>query len=124
MMIDSIELPDDFVRVDPYYTPFVLNKEYAGSGALLIELAQQQAGEPITLNSGDFWIKKSQVDALHAHAKLGLSSFNITLPDGSSKTVMWDYSSDRPVTADQLRRETYPTADSNMINVQLKFITV
>lgn len=121
MMIDSITLPDDFERTDAYYTGFVINKQYAGSGALLVELAQQQAGEPITLNSGAFWIKKSQVDALLAHAKLGLSSFDITLPDGTEHTVMWDYTAE-PVTAQPLRRETYPTANSNMVNVQLKFI--
>lgn len=125
MIIDSglnqIVLPDDFERTDAYYTGYVLSKQYAGSGALIIEMAQQQAGEPITLNSGNFWIKKSQVDALLAHAKLGLASFNITLPDETEHTVMWDYSAEA-ITAQPLRRETYPTADSNMVNVQLKFI--
>ncbi|WP_417705318.1 hypothetical protein [Rheinheimera aquimaris] len=120
MMIDGIELPDDFERIDPYYTPFVLNKQFAGSGALLVEMAQQQAGEPITLNSGDFWINKSVVDALLAHAKQGLASFQITLPDETSHSVMWDYNA--PVTAQPLRRETYPTPASKMVNVQLKFI--
>ena len=123
MMIDSIELPDDFERVDPYYTGFVLNRQFAGSGALLVEIAQQQAGEPITLNSGDYWIKKSQIDALLEHAKQGLSSFSITLPGGTIKTVMWDYSAE-PITAAPLQRETYPTEDSYYINVQLKFITL
>lgn len=122
MMIDGIELPDDFERTDQYYTGFVLNKQYAGSGALLVEVAQQQAGEPITLNSVEQWVKKSDVDALLAHARLGLSSFNITLPDSSIKQVMWDYP--EPISAEPLIRETYPTADSYMINVQLKFITV
>lgn len=123
MMVDSIALPDDFERTDAYYTGFVMNKQYAGSGALLVELAQQQAGEPITLNSGDYWITKAQVDALLAHAKQGLASFNITLPDGSQHTVMWDYSAE-PINAEPLERETYPTAQSYMVNVQLKFITV
>ncbi|MBV2127919.1 hypothetical protein [Arsukibacterium indicum] len=124
MIIDTIEVADDFERTDAYYTGFVASKEYVGSGAMLIELAQQQAGEPITLNSGNFWIKKSVVDALLAHARLGLESFSITLPDTTVKTVMWDYESGDPVSAQPLRRETYPTANSNMVNVQLKFITV
>lgn len=123
MIIDGITLPDDFERIDPYYTGFVAGKQYAGSGALIVEIAQQQAGEPITLNSGNFWITKALVDALHAHAKLGLSSFQITLPDGTQQTVMWDYSA-QPISAVPLERETYPTEDSYMINVQLKFITV
>jgi hypothetical protein len=123
MMVDTINLPDDFERTDPYYTGFVLNKQYAGSGALLVELAQQQAGEPITLNSGDYWITKAQVDALLAHAKLGLPSFSITLPDAAEHTVMWDYSNE-PISAQPLERETYPTAQSYMVNVQLKFLTV
>ena len=123
MMVDTISLPDDFERTDAYYTGYVLNKQYAGSGALLVELAQQQAGEPITLNSGDYWLTKAQVDALLAHARLGKNSFSITLPDATTKTVMWDYSGE-PITAQPLQRETYPTASSYMVNVQLKFITV
>lgn len=122
MMIDNIEVADDFERTDPYWTGFIANKQYASSGALLVEISPMLAGEPITLNSGDFWVKKSVVDALLAHAKLGLSSFNITLPDATVHSVMWDYDSPEPITAQPLRRETYPTANSNMINVQLKFI--
>ena len=123
MMIDGISLPDDFERIDPYYTGFVINKQYAGSGALLVELAQQQAGQPITLNSGEHWVTKAQVDALLAHAMQGLQSFSITLPDSTVHNVMWDYSNE-PLTAEPLIRETYPTASSYMINVQLKFLTV
>ncbi|CAM3896674.1 hypothetical protein [Rheinheimera salexigens] len=123
MMIDTINLDDDFQIISPLWTGFALNKEYAGSGALLVELAQMQAGMPIVLNSGEHWVKKSKLDALLAHAKLGKASFTLTLPDSAVHTVMWDYT-DTPISGQPLLRETYQSNDSNMINVQLKFLTV
>lgn len=123
MMIDSIEVDDDFQRTDPYWTGFIANTEYSSNGALLIELAALQAGEPITLDSGNYWVKKSVVDQLLAHAKLGLSQFEVVLPDGTNHLVMWDYQGP-PVNAQPLFRETYPTDASYMVNVQLKFIKV
>ncbi|WP_445425168.1 hypothetical protein [Alishewanella sp. HL-SH06] len=121
MIIDSIVLDDDFVRTDAYWPAHRSSSQYASSGALIIELAAMQAGEPITLNSGDHWIRKSKVDALLAHIKQGLTSFNVTLPDGSTHNCMWDYSN-QPLTAEPLRRETYPTANSWLVNVQLRLI--
>lgn len=123
MIIDSITLDDDFERADPYWTGFISTKAYSGSGALIVEQAQMQAGMPIVLDSGEHWVKKSILDALLAHAKLGKTSFNITLPDSSSHTVMWDYS-DKPISAQPLVRETYQSSNSYLVNVQLKFLTV
>lgn len=123
MMIDTITLDDDFEVISALWTGFTLNKEYASSGALLVELAQMQAGMPIVLNSGEHWVKKSKVDELLAHAKLGKDSFTLTLPDSSTHTVMWDYT-DTPISAQPLLRETYQTNGSNLVNVQLKFLTV
>ena len=123
MMIDTITLDDDFEVISPLWTGFALNKEYASSGALLVELAQMQAGMPIVLNSGEHWVKKSKLDELLVHAKLGLASFTLTLPNSSTHTVMWDYT-DTPISGLPLLRETYQTNDSLLINVQLKFITV
>jgi hypothetical protein len=123
VIIDGITLDDDFQRLDPYWTGFTATKTYSGSGALLVERAQMQAGMPIVLDSGDYWIKKAKLDQLLAHAQQGLASFNITLPDATVHSVMWDYSN-TPISAQPLSRETYPTANSNMVNVQLRFITV
>ncbi|MDP5459892.1 hypothetical protein [Alishewanella sp. SMS8] len=121
MMIDGIVLDDDFVRTDGYWPAHRSNSQFASNGALLVELATMQAGEPITLNSGDHWIRKSKVDELLAHIRQGLDSFTITLPDGSSHSAMWDYSN-QPLAAEPLNRETYPNANSWLVNVQLKFI--
>ena len=121
MLIDTIVLDDDFQRIDGYWPGHRINTQYASNGALLVEMAEMQAGEPIILNSGNHWIRKSKVDALLAHIRQGLTSFSVTLPDGSSHIAMWDYAN-QPLQAEYLTRETYPTANSWMVNVQLRLI--
>lgn len=123
MIIDTIALDDDFQRIDGFWPAYRSNTQYASNGALLVEVAQMQAGEPITLNSGSHWVRKSKVDALLQHIRQGLNSFSITLPDGSTHTAMWDYAN-QPLQAEYLNRETYPTSDSWMVNVQLRLITL
>lgn len=124
MMIDTIELDDDFELQNPYWTGFAASREYASNGALLVEIAEMQAGQPLVLLSGDHWLKKSVLDALKAHSKLGLESFTVVLPGGQEHTAMWDYTEGDPIQSQPVIRETYPTPDSRHTNVVLKLITV
>lgn len=124
MMIDDIELDDDFELQNPYWTGFTASREYASNGALLVEVAEMQAGQPLVFLSGDHGVKKSVLDALLAHSKQGLDQFIIQRHGGQEFTAMWDYSEGEPIQSKPVFRETYPTPDSYHNNVVLKFITV
>lgn len=103
------------------WSSWVMAKEYAGSGALLIEPAQKQAGRPIVLQ--DDLLTRAKVNELVAHSEAMPTSFDITLGDGRSFTVMWDYDT-APVTATPLLDEVDPDNNSLLMAVTLRFITV
>lgn len=121
MIIDTITVPD-MPWVNEYgYSSRVANTQYAGSGALLVEVAQKQAGRPIVLQ--DDMLTRAQVNQLVAHSEAIPTSFDITLGDGRTFNVMWDYSA-APITATPLMDEVDPDDASLLMAVTLRFITV
>ncbi|MEW5683022.1 MAG: hypothetical protein AB1780_11625 [Pseudomonadota bacterium] len=121
MIIDTITVPDMPWTNEYSYSSRVASTQYAGSGALLVEVAQKQAGRPIVLQ--DDMLTRAEVNQLLAHSEATPGSFDITLGDGRSFTVMWDYSN-APVTATPLLDEVDPDNDSLLMAVTLRFITV
>jgi hypothetical protein len=121
MIIDTITVPDMPWTNEYSYSSRVANSQYAGSGALLVEVAQRQAGRPIILQ--DDMLTRAQVDELVAHSELTPGNFTITLGDARVFTVMWDYSNP-PITATPLIDETDPDQNSLLMAVTLRFITI
>ena len=116
MMIDDINVPD-MPWINEYaYSSRVANIEYAGSGAPLIEVAQKQAGRPIVL--ADDLLTRQQVNELLAHSEATPTGFIITLGDGRSFSVMWDYSA-APITATPLMDEVDPD-DASLLMAVMK----
>ncbi|MCD1597861.1 hypothetical protein [Rheinheimera aquimaris] len=121
MMIDTINVPD-MPWINEYsYSSRVAAKQYAGNGALLVEVAQKQAGRPIVLQ--DDLLTRAQVNELVAHSEATPGNFDITLGDGRSFTVMWDYDP-APITATPLLDEVDPDNNSLLMAVTFRFITV
>ncbi|WP_037054508.1 hypothetical protein [Rheinheimera baltica] len=121
MMIDTIPVPDMPWTNEYTWSSWVATTQYAGSGALLVEPAQKQAGRPIVLQED--LLTREVVNQLLAHSEATLGSFNITLGDARTFTVMWDYSAP-PVTATPLLDEVDPDNNSLLMAVTLRFITV
>lgn len=120
MIIDTLTVPD-MPWVNEYgYSSRVANIQYAGSGAMLVEVAQMQAGRPIVLQ--DDMLTRDIVNQLIDHAEATPGSFEITLGDLRTFTVMWDYSA-APITATPLMDEVDPDDDSLLMAVTLRFIT-
>ncbi|MEE2025027.1 hypothetical protein [Alkalimonas mucilaginosa] len=121
MIIDTITMPD-MPWVNEYsWSSRVANTQYASSGALMVEVAQRQAGRSIVLQED--LITRELVNALVTHAEETPGEFQITLGDGRTFTVMWDYSN-QPVAATPLQDEVDPDNDSYLMAVTLRFITV
>ena len=121
MIIDTIIVPD-MPWINEYsYSSRVANTQYAGSGALLVEVAKKQAGRPIVL--ADDMLTRAVVNELVTHSEATPGSFNITLADARTFTVMWDYSA-APITATPLMDEVDPDNASLLMAVTLRFITV
>lgn len=121
MIIDTITVPDMPWTNEYSYSSRVATTQYAGSGALLVEVAQKQAGRPIVL--ADDMLTRAQVNQLVAHSEATPTSFDITLGDGRTFTVMWDYSA-APITATPLMDEVDPDDASLLMAVTLRFLTV
>lgn len=121
MIIDTITMPD-MPWVNEYnWSSRVANTQYASSGALIVEIAQRQAGRSIVLQ--DDLLTRELVNELVSHAEETPGEFEITLGDGRSFSVMWDYSN-QPVSATPLQDEVDPNNDSLLMAVTLRFITV
>ena len=69
--LGSVSLPADMTWIDEFNWPTVIRaREYALTGALIVDSGQRLAGRPITLqgDSSGGWIMRSTVDALRVLA--------------------------------------------------------
>lgn len=121
MIIDTLTVPD-MPWINEYsWHSRIAYTEYASSGAPIVEVSQRKAGRPIVLQ--DDMLTRATVNALVAHAEVTSGEFDITLGDGRSFTVMWDFAAG-PISAEPLQNETDPDSTSLLIGVTLRFITI
>lgn len=110
-LLGSVSLPADMTWIDEFNWPTVVRaKEYALTGALIVDSGQRLAGRPITLQ-GDLsggWIMRSTVDALRVLASELPGEFVLSLADGSSFNVIFD--ADDAIRAEPI----FPIADPDL----------
>ena len=105
--LDTITLPGDMQWTDEFsWTPVTQQVESTFGGALIIEESGLLAGRPITLegrnesNVGFAVVERSTIVALRALAAAPLSDpLTLTLHDGRSFTVRFNYGAGNPVDA-------------------------
>lgn len=106
--LGSVSLPADMTWIDEFNWPTVIRaREYALTGALIVDSGQRLAGRPITLqgDSSGGWIMRSTVDALRVLACELPGEFVLSLADGSAFNVIFD--ADDPIRAEPI----FPIAD-------------
>ena len=90
--LGTLTLPDNFIWIDEFSWSSVQQaRDYALSGALLIQEAQMLSGRPITL-SGDSdrgnWMKRSALLELQSLAESAMDvAYPLTLQDGRNFSV-------------------------------------
>tara|TARA_R110002033_G_scaffold124195_1_gene166312 strand:- start:175 stop:540 length:366 start_codon:yes stop_codon:yes gene_type:complete len=118
--LDTIPLPQ-FIWLNRFgYTPFVSSAEFALDGAQHVEVAAKQAGRPVVLFSDAEAL--AVFTGLEAHANTsGATNFNLDI-NGTTLTVMWDYS-EQPISGTPAIN--YSDTDPDEIDaITLKLITV
>ena len=94
-------LPADMIWVDEFnWSPVQRATEFSLAGALIVDIAERQAGRPITLQGADNagWMHRSALLALYAlAADPAVASRALTLADGRVFTVAFD---DDPIEAE------------------------
>lgn len=112
--LDEISLPRGMVWVDELdWTPVEASTDYTITGAMVVQVAERQAGRPITLqgeeNAG--WIRRDVLLAVRALAVTPGAIFTLTLADSRAFSVMFAPGNPitaRPVARPELPPETYP----------------
>lgn len=125
MMLDSVQLDDQFEWVDEFdWDAVAQTQERSVTGVLLVQEGQKVHGRPITLQSnGGVWTPLSVVRQLEVlRDQLG-RVMPITLPDGREFSVIFDRTNGPPLTAKQLWRTANPGPDE-LYDVSLRLITV
>ncbi|WBA83740.1 hypothetical protein [Endozoicomonas sp. GU-1] len=126
MQLDTIALPDDLLWIDEFrWNPVEQSTERSLTGALLVQEGQLKQGRPITLSGkGEAgWVTRQTVKSLLALSKSAGLSFDLTLPDNRTFTVIFDRSSGAPVEAEQVMTAAYPT-DDDFYFLTLRLLTV
>lgn len=125
MMLDSIELDDQFEWVDEYeWDVIAQEQERSLSGALLVQEGVKLHGRPITLSSnGGVWTPLSDVRQLEVLRDQAGRVMPLTLPDGREFFVIFNRINGAPVEARQLERLVSPP-DDHPYDVTLRLITV
>lgn len=99
-VLASVSLPADMTWVDEFnWSPVQRASEYSLAGALIVDVAERQAGRPITLAGADNagWVSRSVLQALYAlAADPDVASRALTLDDARAFTVAFD---DDPIEA-------------------------
>jgi hypothetical protein len=91
---DTVVLPDDLLWVDEFdWARVEQRSEHTISGALLIEAAARQAGQPITLQAGaDYaWTLRSDLLLLAAWKALPAAVMALVLRDAAPVNVVFDH---------------------------------
>lgn len=125
MMLDSVELDDQFEWVDEFDWDAVAQaQERSVTGVLLVQEGMKVHGRPITLQSnGGVWTPLSMVRQLEVlRDQLGRVML-LTLPDGREFSVIFDRTNGAPLSAKQIHRTVNPGPDE-LYDVNLRLITV
>lgn len=125
MMLDSIELDDQFEWADEFdWDPVAQEQERSLTGALLVQEGVKLHGRPITLkSSGGVWTPLSVVRQLEALRDQRLKVMPLVLPDGREFSVIFNRSSGAPLKASQVFRTANPSPDEDY-DVEISLITV
>lgn len=125
MMLDSIELDDQFEWTDEFdWDPVAQEQERSLTGALLVQEGVKLHGRPITLKAnGGVWTPLSVVRQLEALRDQRLKVMDLVLPDGREFPVIFNRSNGAPLKATQTFREVNPSLDETY-DVELSLITV
>jgi len=123
--LDAITLPDDLWWEDETdWTPVEQTAEYSTTGALLIDVATKQAGQPITLVGDETtaWITRATALALGTLAANPGAAMTLVIHDRSFQVI---YShSGKPVDLEPLVR-ICPPADTDYYIVKgLRFLVI
>ena len=89
----TVPLSDRLHWADEYdWSPVEQATAYSTTGALLVDLAEKQAGQPITLEGVETqaWITRAQCDTLKAWAALPGAELDLVLR-GVTHRVMFDH---------------------------------
>ncbi|MCD8548605.1 MAG: hypothetical protein LRY38_09420 [Aeromonadaceae bacterium] len=126
MQIDTLTLTDDFEWTDEFtWSRFVEERDYSAGGALLRTVSERLAGRPVTLTGGDSaWMTRAEFATLRALADSNPDSLTLTLWDGRTFTVAFDYSNGAPVTAEPVVKLTDPDDTQQLQNITIKLIAV
>ncbi|NHN78453.1 hypothetical protein HA520_14400 [Azotobacter chroococcum] len=125
MMLDSVELDDQFEWVDEFeWDAVAQEQERSVSGALLIQEGVKLYGRPITLKSnGGVWTPLSVVRSLEVLRDIPNKVMALTLPDGRSFSVIFNRADGAALEAVPLERRVAPP-DDWLYEVNLRLITV
>lgn len=125
MMLDSIELDDQFEWADEFdWDAVAQEQERSLTGALLVQEGVKLHGRPITLkSSGGVWTPLSVVRQLEALRDQRLKVMNLVLPDGREFPVIFNRSNGAPLKATPTFRTVNPSPDETY-DVEISLITV
>lgn len=107
--LDEISLPRGMVWVDELdWVPVEASTEYSITGAMVVQVAERQAGRTITLQGDDDagWIRRDVLLAVRALAANPGEVFALTLADGRIFSVM--FAPGNPITARPIARPELP----------------
>lgn len=107
--LDAINLPRGMVWVDEFdWLPVEASTEYSITGAMVVQVAERQAGRTITLqgeeNAG--WIRRDVLLAVRALAATPGEVLALTLADGRVFSVM--FAPGNPIAARPIARPELP----------------
>ena len=99
--LDAITLPAMHWTDETTYSPVEAEPDFTLAGAMILQPSVKLAGRPITLAGGpDFgWTTWQTWLDLSAYAEDPTRTMTLTLPDGRTKSVRFNYSGGAPVTA-------------------------
>lgn len=125
MMLDSLELDDQFEWVDEFeWDAVAREQERSVSGALLIQEGVKLHGRPITLKAnGGVWTTLSVVRSLEVLRDIPNKVMGLTLPDGRAFSVVFNRVDGAPLEVTPLERLVDPD-DDHLYDVNLRLITV
>jgi len=126
MMLDGIELDDQFEWTDEYdWDAVAQEQERSITGALLVQEGTKLHGRPITLKAnGGVWTPLSVVRQLEALRDQSLRVMDLVLPDGRTFSVIFNRAGGTPpLKASQVFRTVNPAPDE-IYDVEISLITV
>jgi hypothetical protein len=120
----SVTLPRDLQWVDEHnWSPVIATAEYSLTGALIVESATRQAGQPISLEPPDesmAWVTRTIVNQLYAWSAIAGQTFTLTLDDARVFTVMFRHQEPPAMEASPVRKlATYDPEDFWTVKLKL-----